>query len=152
MITGLFGLGLRSLPALTVASLVVILSGCNTLSGVPSIVRAEVQPATVKPGDSIRIEVEVKDKHAIVSRMQGEVKEDPQRLFALRDDGEGQDTKAKDGIWTLSGVIPEKAPVGTFHLVFTAYSGKKIPVPVRRDGHATPLSAEAVVTVQAAQP
>jgi len=134
------------------AFLLTVLGGCNTLSGVPAIVRAEVQPATLKPGDAMRLEVEVKDKHALVTRVQGEVKEDPQRTFALRDDGAAPDAKARDGIWTLAGVVPPNAPVGTFHLVFTAYSGKKTTVPVRREGHTEPLQAEAVVTVQAAQP
>lgn len=149
MVSAFCGWRLRTAIA---ALLLAVLSGCSTLSGVPAIVRAEIQPATLKPGDAVRVELEVKDKHSLVTRVQGEVKEEPQRTFALRDDGVEPDAKANDGIWTLAGIVPPNAPAGTFHLVFTAYSGKKTPVPVRHQGHVTPLQAEAVVTIQAAQP
>ncbi|HPO15902.1 MAG TPA: hypothetical protein PLI09_20840, partial [Candidatus Hydrogenedentes bacterium] len=73
----------------------VLLSGCQTFSGAPRIVSAAITPADLKPGDSAIITVKVKDRHRIVDRVQGIVKEEPRITFNLHDDGQKGDKKAK---------------------------------------------------------
>lgn len=114
-------------PALLVA-------GCNTFSGVPSIKSASIVPEDLKPGDSAVITVEVLDKHQNISRIEGVVKEDSRITFKLMDDGQDPDTKAGDGVWSLRVDVPFQAPPGEFALELTAYRSDGIPVQIRQKG------------------
>jgi hypothetical protein len=109
----------------------VMLAGCNTLSSAPGLHNARIEPAVLHPGDTAVITLKVKDRHALVDRVEGIVTDEPRIEFQLRDDGEGGDVKAGDGVWTLKVDVPFQAPPGDFLLEFTAYRSDGLPVPVR---------------------
>lgn len=108
-----------------------LIAGCTTLAKQPQITRASIDPPTLHPGDSAVITLEVRDKHRIVSRMEGVVLEDPRVTFRLRDDGQDPDAKAKDGIWSMRVDVPFQAPPGEFQLEFTAYDRDGEPISIR---------------------
>ncbi len=140
--------------ALSCALILPLLSGCNTLSGTPSMARVTVQPGEVRLGDTIRIEAEVRDKHALVRSMRGQVREVPELGFTLRDDGQAPDFKAGDQVWTIEGLIPATAPPGEYHILLSAFTGSKSPEPiqVRSKGQVTPLQTETVIKILPPQP
>ena len=76
--------------------------------------------------------MEVKDKNAVIDRIEGVVIEDPRITFRLRDDGEEPDAKAGDGVWSMKVDVPFTAPDGEFNLEFTAYRSDGQPVPCPR--------------------
>ncbi len=116
------------------------LAGCQTFSGAPRIASAAITPAELKPGDTAVITVNVKDRHRLVDRVQGVVKEEPRITFNLHDDGLKGDKKAKDHEWSMQVDVPITAPPGEFLLEFTALRGDGTPVPVRdKKGHVTQL-------------
>lgn len=143
----------RSLYALLACAMTVSLfTGCNTLAGQPKIQRAEINPQELKPGDSAIITVEVKDKHAIIDRIEGVVKEDPRITFRLRDDGNEPDAKAGDGTWTLKVDVPFQAPPGNFTLEFVAYRSDGLAVPIRdKQGNVTDLKQTLPVVIRYSQ-
>lgn len=128
---------------------VLLLAGCNTLSGVPEMRASAAAPAAVKAGENLRVTVEIKDKQHVVDRVPISVKEAPQVRFLLHDDGTNGDTKARDGVWTLESTVPENTPAGKYTLEAAAFSGKKTPVKVREHGRTSELRAEIPVTVLA---
>ena len=73
------------------------LAGCNTLGRQPQLREAMVTPSTLKPSDSGVVTVKVVDRHRIVTRVVGVVREDTRMKFKLSDDGVSPDEKAGDG-------------------------------------------------------
>lgn len=137
---------------LTLCAGLAALSGCQTISLVPSFRNVAIDPAQLRPGDLAVISVEVQDKNDIVSRVQGVLKEVPEVTFALRDDGVDPDARANDGIWSMRVNVPFDAPPGQFTLEFTAYRSDGQVVTVRNEsGNVVPLSATYPFTVQYAQ-
>ena len=142
---------MRAFPialVLGLAMVTVTMSGCNTPGRVPSFDRATVQPGTLRPGDRALITVKVNDHFEIVDQVVAKVAEDPRLRLPLRDDGEGPDQRAGDGIWTTEVVVPFQAPPGDFTLIIEGYdvNGRLIAVP--SDAGAIPLSAEARVVIE----
>ncbi len=134
------------------AALVVFAAGCNTLAKQPEIKAALIAPEALGPGESAIITLEVVDKHAVIDRIVGVVKEDPRISFRLQDDGAAPDKKAADGVWTLQVDVPFQAPPGEFVLEFTAYRSDGIAVPVRdAAGEVTTLQASVPVVIRYAQ-
>ncbi|HOK10042.1 MAG TPA: hypothetical protein PLJ10_10315 [Candidatus Hydrogenedens sp.] len=104
---------------------------CRTLAGQPEIKKVEVIPNEIYPGDTAVIQVVVKDKHHIVQKVEGIVKEDPRIKLRLRDDGIEPDKKANDGIWILKVDVPNEVMPGEFMLEITAYRKDGLPIKVR---------------------
>ncbi|HDP34381.1 MAG TPA: hypothetical protein ENN29_04640 [Candidatus Hydrogenedentes bacterium] len=131
------------LPAL------LVLSGCNTLSGQPQITRAAINPEVLEPGASAVITLSVKDRQNVVERIEGVVLEDPRITFRLRDDGQPPDEKAGDDEWSMQVDVPFQAPPGQFRLEFTAYGPDGLPVSIRdREGRVTPLQQTIPIIIQ----
>jgi hypothetical protein len=124
------------------------LSGCNTPGRVPSFERAMVQPDTLRPGDRALITVKVRDEFDIVKQVVAKVAEDPRLRLPLRDDGEGPDQRAGDGVWTTEVVVPFQAPPGDFTLIIEGYDADGRLIAVPSDAGAIPLSAEARVVIE----
>lgn len=118
---------------LTLALAMLLLTGCNTLSGQPEITRAAINPEVLEPGSSAVITLAIKDKQDAVERIEGIVLEDPRITFRLRDDGETPDEKAQDNVWSMQVDVPFQAPPGQFRLEFTAYGPDGMPVSIRDD-------------------
>lgn len=128
---------------------VLILTGCNTLSGQPKITRAAIDPEVLEPGSAAVITLSLKDKQDVVERIEGVVLEDPRITFHLRDDGESPDEKAGDNVWSMLVDVPFQAPPGQFRLEFTAFSADGIPVSIRDDaGNVTVLQQTVLINIQ----
>jgi len=119
-----------------------VCAGCNTMGRQPKLQDAVINPATLKPGDSAMITVNVVDKYKIVQRVVATVVEDQRMKFKLRDDGATPDVKAGDGVWSYAVKVPFMAPPGNFTLEITAYNSKGEAITVRKSGKETgPLTA-----------
>ena len=129
----------------TLALAMLLLTGCNTLSGQPQITRAAIDTEVLEPGASAVITLDVKDKQNVVERIEGVVLEDPRITFRLRDDGQPPDVKAEDNVWSMQVDVPFQAPPGQFRLEFTAYGPDGMPVSIRDD-------AGEVITLQQTVP
>ncbi len=126
-----------------VALSMVLLVGCQTLSGQPEFRQANIAPKSLRPGDTAIITIKVEDRHQVISRIEGFVHGYPTIVLRLRDDGVEPDEIAKDGIWTMRVDVPYgfEGPPGEFELEFTAYRSDGLPVEVRLDdGTVTPLT------------
>jgi len=126
----------------TIALVFVLINiiGCNTASRQPQFQRAVIAPDQLKPGDTAMIQVEVKDRHDIVRRVEGIVKEDPTIRLKLHDDGQAPDEKADDDVWVLQVDVPFQATLGDFLLQLTAYRADGTVVPVKSKEGTVPLS------------
>jgi len=116
------------------------LAGCNTAGRQPQFQRAVITPDQLKPGDTAMIQVEVKDRHGIVQRVEGVVEEDPTIRLRLRDDGQPPDLQADDDVWVLQVDVPYQAPPGDFLLHLMAYRADGSAVPVKTKEGAQSLS------------
>ena len=135
--------------ALILAPLAIAAAGCNTMAGTPEFQQAAIAPPQLTPGDTAVITLEVKDRHRVIERIEGVVKEDPRITFRMRDDGVAPDEKAGDNIWSLQVDVPFQAPPGEFVLEFTAYTADGVPVPVRdTQGEVVPLTQELPVVIR----
>ena len=124
-----------------------VLTGCSTLGRQPKLQNAAISPAELKPGDTAVVTVHVADKHDIVRRVEGVVREDQRIKLKLRDDGEPPDQKADDNVWSLQVDVPFQAPPGSFNLDLTAYRSDGTPVPVKQKGKTGPLTSTVPVTI-----
>ena len=125
------------------------LAGCTTLERQPQIREAVITPAALKPGDNAVIAVDVSDKHQVVDRIVGVVREDPRVEFKLADDGAPPDEKAGDGVWSMKVDVPFMAPPGEFTLDLTAYNDLGDVVLIRtRDRGVIPLTASCRVVIE----
>ena len=133
----------------SVALMLTLLAGCGTLGGQPGLSQATIRPATLRPGDTAIVTVNVIDSHKIVDRVVGVVKEDPRMKFTMQDNGQGPDASANDGVWSLQVDVPFAAPKGAFTLELTAYSadGQVIMIKDAELGKA-PLSAACELVIE----
>jgi len=100
----------------------------------PKLVDAALTPADLKPGDAAVLTVKVVDKHELVRKVEGVIREDPVIKFKLHDDGVAPDEKAHDNIWSLAVDVPFQAPPGEFILDLTAYGPMAAPSTCARTG------------------
>ncbi len=133
---------------IVIISLFLILSSCRTIAGQPVIKNAEIIPSELTPGSSAVIQVVVKDKHHVVRKVEGFVKEDPRIKLKLRDDGVEPDKKANDGIWVLKVDVPNEAVPGKFTLEVDAYNKDGMPVKIRDKGEVFPLHLEIPIVIK----
>lgn len=133
--------------AATTAGLLV-LAGCNTTNSQPSMRDAMVTPAQLQPGGSALLTVKISDRNNVVQRVEGVVKEYPQMVLPLYDDGTHGDVEADDNVWTLKVDVDFQAAAGQFTVEVKAYDGKGRVVVVRdpKTGD-TPLIATAQVAI-----
>ncbi len=133
----------------SIALVLALLTGCGTIGGQPNLHQASIKPATLRPGDTAIVTVNVVDSHKIVDRVVGVVKEDPRMKFTMADNGQGPDATAGDGVWSLQVDVPFMAPPGAFTLELTAYSkdGQVIMVRDAELGKA-PLSAACELVIE----
>jgi len=133
----------------SVALILTLLTGCGTMGGQPGLSQASIRPATLRPGDTAIVTVNVVDAHKIVDRVVGVVKEDPRMKFTMQDNGQGPDATANDGVWSLQVDVPFAAPKGEFTLELTAFSedGQVIMVKDAELGKA-PLSAACELIIE----
>lgn len=137
----------RCLGGIAWIGVVCVLAGCNTLGRQPQLQQAMIAPPQLKPGDSAVVSVHVQDKHYLVRRVEGFVREEPSIKFKLKDDGVAPDAKAGDNIWTLQVDVPFTAPAGDFTLELTAYRADGTPVPVRDKSGKTGLLTVAIPVI-----
>ena len=135
--------------ALALLAVLVVLAGCSTFGRRPKLYDAMIAPAQLKPGDTAVVTVHVADKHNIVKRVEGVVREDQRIKLKLRDDGQSPDAKAWDRVWSLEVDVPFQAPPGSFNLDLTAYRADGTPVPVKRKGKAVPLTVTVPISIGA---
>jgi len=129
-----------------------MLTGCNTMGRQPQFREASINPSQLTPGDSAVISVNVKDRHEIVRKVEGVIREEPSLKLKLRDDGEAPDAKAGDNLWTLQVDVPFQAPPGEFTLDLTAYRSDGTPVPVRgAEGKTAPLATSLPLVIKGAE-
>jgi methionine-rich copper-binding protein CopC len=126
-------------------------AGCNTFSGAPHLRDTAIDPAQLKPGDRALITVKVSDRHKLIKRIEGKIKEEPQITLTLNDKGENGDVKKDDGIWSLEVDVPAQAPAGDFVVEFTAYGRDGHPVPVRDKGKKVPLAVTLPISIKYTQ-
>jgi hypothetical protein len=109
----------------------------------------KLYPSELNPGSSAVIQVVVKDKHHVVRKVEGVVKEDPRIKLKLRDDGIEPDKKANDGVWILKVDVPDEAVPGEFTLGIDAYNKDGIPVKIRESKKKiTPLHIEIPIIIK----
>lgn len=123
-------------------------AGCTTAGRYPKLEDPIMTPAELKPGETAVITVRVSDRHNLIRRVEGVVREEPSVKLKLRDDGKEPDEKEGDNIWTLQVDAPFQAPTGQFNVDLTAYRADGTPVPVRKDGHKQPLTVTIPVTIR----
>ena len=133
---------------LVVLLLLVGLAGCNTLARRPQLKNATLAPSELKPGESAVLSVEVRDRHDVVRKVEGAVREDPSIKFKLHDDGQMPDRKPGDHTWSLQVDVPFQAPAGNYTFDLTAYRSDGTPVPVRAHGKTAPLTATLPVIIK----
>lgn len=134
---------------LIVPALVVWFTGCNTLRRQPKLIEAKVTPSVLRPQDTGIITVKAVDPRDVVDRIVGVIEQDPRLEFKPRDDGEGPDEKAGDGIWSLQVDVPFNAPAGQYDLKFTAYNSKGEVIRVRTGRRSEgPLTQSCTVTIE----
>ncbi|HOC68889.1 MAG: hypothetical protein BWX80_00021 [Candidatus Hydrogenedentes bacterium ADurb.Bin101] len=142
----------RILLLSTLALVLVALPGCNTFSRQPRITSATINPAVLRPGESAVISLAVKDRHRIITRVEGVIVDAPDTTFALRDDGAAPDEKAGDNVWSMQVDVPFQAPPGEFKLEFTAYDKTGTPITVRtKESGVIPLKEALVVRIEYAE-
>lgn len=124
---------MRGVTIVFAAVCVLCAAGCNTLGKQPEFKDALIEPATLAPGATGVITVKVVDKHEVVARVEGIVKEAPELKLQLKDDGNEKngDAKAGDGIWSMKVDTRPEAPEGQYTLEFKAYRSDGLPVPIR---------------------
>jgi hypothetical protein len=125
--------------------LVTIIAGC---SGSLALKDAIVVPAKVAPGDAATVQVKVEDPDGVVTDVTATVREYPQMVLDLKDDGKGVDEVADDGIWSVNIDVPFETQKGTYNWDFKAYdvNGKVLKI-THDDGKEVTLKAEAAVVV-----
>jgi hypothetical protein len=141
--------GLQGAFAIVLAG--AVLAGCNTFGRQPKMQDAAIAPAQLKPGDTAVVTVRTADKHDIIKRVEGVVREDQRLKLKLHDDGAAPDTAANDKIWSLQVDVPFQALPGSFNLDLTAYRSDGTPVPVKHKGKTAPLTSTVPVTINPAQ-
>ena len=135
--------------SLPLCILMFVCAGCNTLGRQPQLKNATISPDELKPGDAAVVTVVVKDRHNLVRKVQGVVREDPSITLKLRNDGVAPDEKAGDKTWSLEVDVPFQAPAGNYTLDVTAYRSDGTPVPVRSPERKTvPLSVSIPVVIK----
>jgi hypothetical protein len=140
----------RLATRLVLLLVVVSVAGCATMGKrQPELMQAAITPAQLKPGDTAVIAVQVaQDRHHLVHKIEGIVKDNPAITFRLRDDGEEPDAKAGDGIWSLQVDVPFQAAPGEFMLELTAFRSDGTPLPVRKEGSTGPLMATIPIVIR----
>ena len=125
--------------------LVAIIAGC---SGTLALKDAMVDPGKVAPGDAATVQVKVDDPDGVVADVTATVREYPQIVLDLKDDGKDVDKVAEDGIWSVNINVPFDTQSGTYNWDFKAYdvNGKVLKI-TNDDGNEVTLKAEAAVEV-----
>ncbi|HNR36010.1 MAG TPA: hypothetical protein PKO36_12575 [Candidatus Hydrogenedentes bacterium] len=138
---------MASAKYLLVVALAALCCGCSTVGRYPQLLEPAMTPPELKAGETAVITVRVSDRHNIIHRVEGVVREDPAVKLKLRDDGKAPDEKAGDGVWSLQVDAPFQAPAGQYHVDLTAYRQDGSPVPMRKDGQKQPLTATIPVAI-----
>lgn len=124
----------KTISGLVVAGLTLVcLAGCNTLARQPQLKDVAITPAELKANDRGAVTVRVVDRHHIVKRLEGTIKEEPKVKLKFRDDGVDEDKAAGDGIWTYRFRVDPAYPAGQYNLLITAYRSDGQPVSVKRE-------------------
>ena len=140
--------GTRFAGGLALVLLIGALAGCQTFRArQPKLVDAGLTPSDLKPGDAAVLTVHVVDRHELVRKVEGVIREDPVVKFKLHDDGVAPDEKAHDNIWSLAVDVPFQAPPGEFILDLTAYGADGRPIHVRKGGNVTQLGVSIPVSI-----
>jgi len=74
------------------------------------------EPSQLSPGDDVKYSVVLNGSPDKVAEIKVTVREHPELVFDLYNNGEEGDEKAGDNIWTYQSQIPWEAPANTYHL------------------------------------
>ena len=107
------------------------LLGCNTLSRQPQLKDPVIAPTVLKPDAEGLIKIQVVDRYHIVRKVDGTLREMSNVKIHFRDDGQGQDEKAGDQVWSYAFHVALTMPPGVYHLDVTALRADGLPVPVK---------------------
>ncbi|MFM1919769.1 MAG: hypothetical protein RLZZ303_1403 [Candidatus Hydrogenedentota bacterium] len=109
-----------------------------------------VEPASVTPGQVLRVTVAVKDQDRVVDTVAANMRNNGKEFtFDLFDDGSHGDEAAGDGVRSVNVAVPGAATPGEYEIVFFAYdaAGNQVTLP-NAHGEPEPVTASAKVTVQ----
>lgn len=87
-----------------------------------------VDPPQAHVGDRVKITVQFTGPKSNVANVTAVVRESPDMVLPLNDDGQNGDEKAGDNIWTITETVPWDAPSATYHIDIMAINedGNKI--------------------------
>jgi len=93
--------------------IVALVLGC---AGQIAVKQTIAEPSEVAPGEDIKIHVVLKGSKDKTGNVVVTVREYPEILISLNDNGDNGDEKAGDNIWSFKFPIPWDAPAGIYHL------------------------------------
>lgn len=140
---------MRSSRLVLLGLLTLGLTACQFGPKQPQMSKAGIAPSVLKPGDTGVMSVDVRDRYAIVQRVEATVVGEPDIVFKLKDDGIAPDAAAGDGIWTMDVIVPFTAPPGPFELEVRGYNASGELILVRSaQGDAVPLADRFTVEIR----
>ncbi|MHC4132322.1 MAG: choice-of-anchor X domain-containing protein [Planctomycetota bacterium] len=124
--------------------MLVLISGCASQR--LEMIDAKIDPPKASPGDESVISVKVIDTKGVVAAVTVTVREYPEVVMDLKDNGQQGDTVAGDGVWSIAFDIPYEAPEGEYNWDFEAFDADGNPVKITtKEGSEKLLTAEAPV-------
>jgi len=81
----------------------------------------------IKAGEKGILSVNVIDTESKIARISMVVREHPEYIYELNDNGENGDVRAKDGIWSAEANVPIEA-YGKYNLDCVLYDSDDIPM------------------------
>ena len=133
------GLGLISI-------ILLVITGCSGKR--LAMMDAMSDPGKVAPGEATILQVKVDDPFKVVSEVTATVREYPEIVLDLNDNGENGDKIAKDGVWSYHIDVPDDTQTGIYNWDFKALDSKGILLKVTNDeGKDEPLNATTVLEI-----
>lgn len=110
----------KVLSVSVVALFALVFMNCTNKSLAVLDAYAEPQPASA--GEMVSLLVKLDGPIENVDYVQMTVREFPDMVSRLRNDGRGGDETAGDNVWTLSTEVPIDAPAGTYHVDVSVFN------------------------------
>jgi hypothetical protein len=101
------------LICISIFTILAFLAGC---AGQLAVKQAIVDPPKSAPGENVKIMVKFKGPKNRVSEVVATVRDAPNFVFPLNDNGQNGDDKAGDNIWSSEQTVPYNAPANTYYL------------------------------------
>jgi hypothetical protein len=129
-----------------ISIILMVITGCSGTQ--LAMTEAMSDPGKLAPGNSAILQVKVDDPLGVVSDVTATVREYPEIVLDLNDNGENGDKIAKDGVWSYHIDVPDDTQAGIYNWDFKAYDAKGNLVKITNDeGNEEPLKAEATIEI-----